>query len=282
MKGWPVERIDMIVWSKDRPAQLDLLLRSAAKFFRPLGDTFVLYKATSEAIFAGYQKCIGRHNSNTVRFEREGTSFLRPIVRVIPHGAKYVLGNSDDNVFVDEVAAEEMAILRDDEVALSLRLNPQVSYCQPAQLKIECPEFASTILPGYRWRWTDSDPAGCWGYPHPCDSNVYRSDYLYKLLLTASTETRIVNPTSMEVGMNLSRHMAAHYPYMRCLEHSKLVSIANNTTSTTSACPSAGESLLEMNERWMDGEELLLEPLIEGLSKTTQCHVTRPYEWGRA
>lgn len=272
----------MVVWSKDRPAQLDLLLRSSAKFFRSLGHTFVLYKATSEAFFAGYQKCIARHASDTVRFEREESSFLRPILRDVQHASKYILGNSDDNVFVEEVRGEDLAPLGDDEVALSLRLNPRVNYCQPAKLAIDHPDFAPSIGPGHRWRWTAADPAGCWGYPHPCDSNVYRSDYLFMLLLTASGAYRITNPTSMEVGMELSRELAYPYPYMRCLGRSKLVSIANNTTSTTSPCPSAGESLAEMNERWMGGEELLLEPLIAGLGATTQCHVIRPYEWGRA
>ena len=48
--------IDIIIWSKNRAAQLDLLLRSIRDHFPDAGTVLVLYHATTEAFNYGYNK----------------------------------------------------------------------------------------------------------------------------------------------------------------------------------------------------------------------------------
>jgi hypothetical protein len=260
--------IGTIIWSKDRPAQLDLLLRSQLKY-TDIIETIIIYRATSDLFAAGYGELFKRHYLfDAVPEKYFKDDVLTSLNQMYSHT---VLGNSDDNVFINPVdsRAEEWGL---STVAFSLRLNPRVNFCQPAGLSIVPPKL-ETVSPGvYSWKWAEADPRGCWGYPHPCDSNLYSRQYLFSLLQNGVFH----NPCTMENWMNAHREVAPLL--MQCFEKSCLVSVSNNRIQDCSTNPSGDISdPVMLTTRYLDGEQIKLEPF-ENLD-VTQCHIVQPYEW---
>jgi len=264
-------KIDMIIWSCDRPMQCDLLLRSMYKFAPIFNAVYVLWKATKEEYVRGYERLVERHFLS-VDFWPERPGFKQAIVDILSDSeADYVLGNSDDNVFVDFVDPGVLDMVS-CACAFSLRLHPGVNRCQPAGIAIQEPELVLLPSGSYIWDWSTCDPRGCWGYPHPCDSNIYRHNYLSDLV----ADGEFNNPAGMEIHMNNRR--SDMFLCMQCFDVAKLVSICANTLNQNGiGNPARGASVEELNGRWLNGEQIRLDPFV-GLNPP-QCHIEMDYEY---
>jgi hypothetical protein len=298
--------IDQIIWSKNRPAQLDLLLRSQKEFATGIESTLVLYSANGGIFRKGYDRC--RHLHPEIMWLRE-TDFRGQILRAMTTFTnEMLLGNSDDNVWINPVDLSDVC-LEPWVVALSLRLNPHVNLCQPASLAMEPPRLLIDVegppagyqelssiarsentrvglyvgdqaeirargpFPGMIWRWDICDPRGCWGYPQPCDSNVYRRKWWQDLLARADFR----NPGTMEDYMNTHRDKLRRY--MRCFDRSKITNICNNRVQSTSTCPSScgWEPEVLAREFVIGGKQISLAPFRHLQSK--QCHQSLEFIW---
>lgn len=263
--------IDQIIWSKDRPMQLDLLLRSSAKFFPGIRRTYVIWHATTQEYAYGYGWAFEVVNEIMSLRTIPQLLFKYDVLEILGRSdADYFLGNSDDNVFVAPVP--EFNDLRKDEIALSLRLNPTVNYCQPASLAIKPPsEWTFDNDRGVMsWDWTKCDPRGCWGYPEPCDSNIYRRQWWIEQLKDA----KFSKPAEMEVWMNTHRDGAK--PFMRCFHESKLLNICANRIQDGSTNPAGSYDPAELCRMYLAGKRIALEPTIAKLPRT-QCHSMSEY-----
>lgn len=300
--------IDQIIWSKNRPAQLDLLLRSQKEYVTGIASTLVLYSAQGEIFRKGYE-CAQKLHPDVMWLKE--TDFRQQLVRGMQSFSNdHLLGNSDDNVWTSQV---DLTGIKFEPwvVALSLRLNPSVNYCQPAGLQMKPPTFyvdsesidppvagyqcvseaarggltlnalergASDEIkengpfPGMMFRWSSSDPRGCWGYPQPCDSNVYPRKWWIDLISRAQFH----NPGSLEDWMNTHRDISK--PYMRCYDRSKLVNICNNRVQTTSTCPSGTGWEPEILARnFLDKRRISMDPFRN--LNPMQCHTSLPFIW---
>jgi hypothetical protein len=310
--------IGQLIWSKNRPAQLELLLRSQKEFVTGIETTIVIYQAQGAVFKDGYARCRGLHSD--VLWLKE-TNFHNQVIQCLANSLtqEYVLGNSDDNVWINELDLTPM-IFEPWVSGFSLRLNPAVSYCQPAKIGIAPPDFfvdrsferaagapvgeepalegyqsfldarqghAQTTVglhpgdikeikehgpfPGLIFRWDQSDPRGCWGYPNPCDSNVYRRQWWVDLI----KDGVFADPGSLENWMNT--HRDKERPYMRCYDRSRLVNICANTVQNGSSNPSLGWSPELLARRFNQGERICLEPFRH--MRAIQCHVLANFQW---
>jgi hypothetical protein len=262
--------IDQVIWSKDRPMQLDLLLRSFLKFawHKMPGTTYVLYSYSADEYGGGYNIVKDRFSSiNHIVFIRE-EKFDRNLKSILREStAEFVLGNSDDNVFINPLVSPPVWE-GCNVVAFSLRLHPGVTYCQPAGLCIKKPYMYGTDVRA--WKWEACNRLGCWGYPHACDSNVYRREYWYDLIKKA----RFKSPAPMEIYMDEHRDGAP--PYMLCFNKPVLINICNNRVQdTVNECGSI--TAQRLNGLWLEGKQINLESLI-GLT-ANQCHVIKEYDY---
>ena len=150
--------IDIIIWSKNRAAQLDLLLRSIRDNFKDAGTIFVLYHATTEEFVQGYEKLISENKGQIVYIRQ--SSFDSDIKLILDKMfSQYILGISDDNVFIKPVNMPDDFKLEDDETAFSLRLGNHHNYCLTADLPMEIPIFTRPTpdtIHGCRWLLTRS------------------------------------------------------------------------------------------------------------------------------
>lgn len=136
----------VIVFSKDRPWQLQQYLRSFHKFAQTTKkvEIFVIWAASNDEYASRYQKIISDNEAPHPLMWRE-TSFANDLDTILSiANGQFLIWGVDDVLFYRpfdlDVAA---AILDRDESVLSfaMRMSPAINYCQPAHMGSEPPLF---------------------------------------------------------------------------------------------------------------------------------------------
>jgi hypothetical protein len=205
-----------VVFSKDRPLQLDAAL--ASLFLRCTDpermEINVLY-TTSSAYQEGLYRQLSLEYPGVV-FQRE-RHFRKDVLALVAR-ARYVAFVVDDALFVREFSVgtviEQLGEI-DAAIGFSLRLGTNTTYCYPMDSQQALPE-STTVRPGvlaYRWPGASHD----FGYPFDLSSSVYRSADIEPLL----RRIPFTNPNLMEG--RLAEGAAAsgtRRPVLLCFERS--------------------------------------------------------------
>ncbi|MEI6226502.1 MAG: glycosyltransferase, partial [Deltaproteobacteria bacterium] len=189
----PRRNIVGLVFSKDRPLQLDGTLRSWKLHARETTrfQMTVLYTASSSRMEALYRQV--RRDHPDVWFVRE-RDFRRDLL-VLLRGQDEVLFVVDDCVFVREVPLETLSGLLDadpDAIGLSLRLGENTTHCYSMNQPQRVPAVTRPAEGVIRFAWPGSDLD--FAYPLEVSSSLYRLDLLLPLL--ESLEFK--NPNTLE------------------------------------------------------------------------------------
>ncbi|HEX7498556.1 MAG TPA: glycosyltransferase family A protein [Candidatus Limnocylindrales bacterium] len=217
-----------VVFSKDRPLQLDAAL--ASLFLRCTDpermEVTVLYTTSSayqEGLYAGLSL---EYPSVTFRRERH----FRADVLELVAGTEFVAFVVDDALFVREFSLgtviEELSS-NDAAIGFSLRLGTNTTYCYPMDSPQELPDFI-TVRPGvlaHRWPGASHD----FGYPFDLSSSVYRSADIESLL----RRIPFTNPNLMEGRLAAgARASGPAHPVLLCFERSVAFCIPANLVQT--------------------------------------------------
>ncbi len=245
--------LDLIVFSKDRPAQLDLLLRSLQRCV--LGDrrvrARVLFAASDGGFAAGYRLVGERHGA---RVQMVGERSFRDDTRALLADATPAVLFLVDDVVVLKPFGPDLPALRaflgDRTLAcLSLRLHPGIKRCYTKGHETPPPAF----LPGLRWAWRGQ--AGDWGYPMSLDGHVFRREDIVPLV--ATREFR--HPNSLE---SVLAEQPLAQELMVCQPAASVVNIPANRVQGDFPNRSMGGDVAAMNRRFLAGEELDLEAVL--------------------
>jgi hypothetical protein len=190
-----------VAFSRDRPLQLDGMLRSldARCGDRDSFGVTVVWTASSDRMRALYHQLARAHPG--VVFVAEA-DFRRDARRAVRAG-RFVLFLVDDAIFVREFrVADGVAILETNErvLGVSLRLGRNTTHCYPIDRSQALPAFRE--LPGglLSWDWTTAEHD--FGYPFEVSSSLYRSADLVPLLARLPFR----NPNTLEGMMARSAH----------------------------------------------------------------------------
>ena len=262
--------IDIIIWSKNRAAQLDLLLRSIRDHFPDAGTVFVLYHATTEAFNYGYNKLKMKafpFQTKYIQQENYDSDIKMILDKML---TPYILGISDDCVFIKPVNMPADFKLENDEIAFSLRLGNNHNYCLTADLPMDIPIFTRPSPDTIRWEWAMQKANIDWGYPLPVDSHIYDRKFITALLKGGGYS----NPCDME---NFLNQKCRDYtkPFMRSFTECKLLSIPANRTNDSSNNLFNGMSAEDLNAKWLEGFEISTENIYN--ISTNACHKFVPY-----
>ena len=213
-----------IVFSKDRPMQLDATLRSLRLHGIDQGVpcTSILYKASSPEFEAAYG--VLRLQYPDVVFHQE-TDFKLDLLSVIGD-AEHVLFLVDDTIVTAHMPVRLAVGFLDahqDLIGFSFRLGRNTTHCYALDRAQALPEFAELgddVL-GFDWVAGEHD----FGYPLELSSSLYRSADLRPLLGWLSYR----NPNSLEDGLASSSEVfATTRPRLGCLSRSVAVSVPAN------------------------------------------------------
>ncbi len=235
--------IDVLIFSRDRPAQLDLLLTSIHRHANRLyASASCVYRATTAEYRAGYHRVWQRHKWVQPLPEAGGFNVrVRQWLEPSRSGPTISFLVDDDVFFRDATAPERL---------------PH-SYRLP---------WSTT--------WGEHDPYSDEGYPISLDGNVYEKESLLDLFARAP---RYNNPTQLEAGLDAFR--SAFAPPKLYSSGQSLVGIPANRVSESSGMPHMGVDQRAMNLHWLAGCGINLDATFDGV-EVVAAHQDIHYRWG--
>jgi GT2 family glycosyltransferase len=218
----------VIIFSKDRPLQLDATIRSLLAFCDDVepADLKVLHVASAPAYAAGYRILANEHPGVVLRRE---TDFKADLLGLV-NGSTYVLFIVDDTLFVGPLSFSRATRVLDEDAAclgFSFRLGRNTTYCYTldgAQALPVFDELASGVL-SFAWTGAEHD----FGYPLELSSSLYRTSDILPLL----AELAYRNPNTLESV--LAQHAASFRmtrPRLACYAQSVALSVPANLVQT--------------------------------------------------
>jgi hypothetical protein len=275
-----VDLVNTIIFSKDRAAQLDALLRSAAakiERFAERGRWAVIHAASTPEFARGYETVRGEHAASGVEFIAEsGATFKQLVVQTMQaqraaNNAAHCMFLVDDMIFKSPwpVGGKPMARLKQDPrvLCLSLRMCPRYDYCYAQDRPQKVPRAARWLL---RWRWRK---AACdWGYPMSVDGHIFRFDDLFPLVQRVDFR----HPNSFEAA--LAQNAIKSRPLMTCYREAVVVNLPVNRVQddfANRAGEQHGISAIELNAQFLQGKRVDLEP-VYALRDNRGCHHEMP------
>lgn len=247
-----------IIFSRDRAAQLDLLLQSleANTVSGNTATTAVLYRATSRDFMSGYD--LVQERWPLVRFhqEQDFNTDLRAALTFATSG--HVTFLCDDNVLYRKVPSLGGNWLENERIlTFSLRL-------------AGWPQSGTGT-----WHWADLPPHDH-GYPGSIDGHTFRVSDVQRMLGDDTVE----NPLMLETV--LARRARAWHgrPLMAAYEDQCLVGVPVNTVADDHLRPHGQvypQPADEMNDRFLNGERIALEEL--DFSGVNGCLHEIPFVW---
>lgn len=248
--------ISCVIFSKDRPVQLDALLRSIQRFVKGVDEINVVYRASDERTSRCYKEVFSTHSS--VKPFKE-VSFRDDVIGVlsdIPYQRVMVL--VDDIVFLREV---DLGYFREVDLKQyfpSLRMGRNITYCYTFNKPVKQPVFeyhkaeSEDYFHGDRylsWSWVGAD--GDWSYPISFDGGIFLTSEFVALAELCSYRA----PNSFEMSAQWFRKMFAGRKGL-CFEVSKLVNIPFNCVQAEAKNINIGISTDYFLDQWDKGNEI--------------------------
>lgn len=243
--------IDWLIFSKDRPLQLDGLLTSFDLHGPELQRSVTILHTSSAPLYQLAYLDVAKAHRRQV-FWRQSDSFEADVREWLAGQGYYVGFLCDDDVFIRGTPPVEAVRPRVDEVCFSLRLH----------------------YPGRNWHWRRT-PELDYGYPFSLDGHVYRRSTILAVLDGLDFD----DPTRLEAGMAARAETHAEANLIACDHLQSLVGIPANRVSATSGMPHMGIEPAELCERYLDGWRL--DPNAMGLGSVETAHVEIPLAFRR-
>jgi hypothetical protein len=172
-------KINAIVFSRDRSAQLNLFLESVKKNAPDVFNISVVYLGTDEEYIKGYELTIASHGD--VNFIPESENLKEQILGLIKDGQEFFSFFLDDDIIYNTVYLDDICKQFDDEdvACFSLRLGENTTKCYTlgAENVMHDIEKYDNFM---KWDW--SLHYLDFGYPFAMDGHIFRTSDIYKLV----------------------------------------------------------------------------------------------------
>lgn len=245
----------ILVFSKDRPLQLDLLLRTLRDQVSNRPPIHVLYRASSEAFRAAYENVFAE-NSGLELIAHPEKAFRNDMLQICRDSrCGLVMFLVDDIVFLRPVDLMEVAEQARRGHIVSLRLGLNITRAQSENGAVKkIPPLApvrGTPFPLLAWRWSKAEP-GPWSLPTALDGNVLPLPELIPVL----EATAFKAPNSLEAAIGQYRFLFK-YSLGVCYDLPRIVNLPlNSVKSEDFDFPHMGLSVESMLGLYADGGRL--------------------------
>lgn len=220
--------ITCLIFSKDRPIQLDACLNS---FLRNCSSNEkinleVIYKCSNERFESQYKSLISEYYN--IKFIKE-TYFKNDVLEQI-RSSDFVAFVVDDTIFVDKFSFDDVINAlenHNDTIGFSLRLGINIVYSYPLDKYQKLPDFEQLSQDIIKFHWLNAEAD--FGYPLELSSSIYRTKDILNLIGNLS----FVNPNTFESELNNKKTIFAKTkPFLLCFKKSVAFSIPANLVQT--------------------------------------------------
>ena len=262
--------IDLIVWSKDRACQLDLLLRSIKKNAN-LFKVSVLY-LSSDSHKESYEKVIDEHKD--VNFIKEN-DFRSDTISLIESCDDVICFSTDDMVFYRE-SPYNYEMLKNflpsinSVFSFRLGLNTVKQDIHNNTYQQALNSFTKITENIIGWQTRYYNPVSNYGYPIALDTHIFPISTILPLI----KRTDWINTNTLEG--NLQRYSYI-FEYMYSFDKSVSVNIpVNNMSNFTESGINHNYSIEYLRDMYMSGKKISLDFSNE---KVVGCHQEMRFEF---
>lgn len=221
--------IDILIFSKNRACQLDLLLHSINDNFKELNNINILFTFSNNFYESGYDKLMLKY-PNCNWYEEDN----------FYNNTKNIINSFKSDVclfFVDdEIIIRDYSILKYLNLfyeyknihSISLRMNCNINFGYAANQIANKPnlQYINSENFCYLWNWQTQQLYDEWGYPAAINSSIYQTQFIKNIINTVSFKA--VN--SLEIA--LLQCKSNFKSKMIGFNESKTILLANNIVQT--------------------------------------------------
>lgn len=242
-----------VIFSKDRPVQLALLLESLHRYATPLPQITVLFTSTdckAEEIYAELESIYSE--SSGVKFVKEN-KFRDDLAREVKKiSSSWMFFLVDDIVFIDCVNFSNLKSHFESGRVVSLRLGVNITRSYTTHRNVPRPKLMDLGGDLLGWRW--SDGIGEWGYVHSVDGNIFPTEAIQKIAAMGEYAA----PNSFEDCIGRF-DFAFNNAEGVCFETSRLVNIPANRVQSEALNRAGSVSNDALISAWRQGRKLDLD-----------------------
>ena len=269
--------LSIVIFSKDRAAQLDLCLKSIYKNLDSLSQKWkieVIYTTSSEEFEKGYDSLKYNWDYSWLYFHEESVygGFSAALETTMSEWGEYVLFFTDDDIvyqtFNNEFEEIEKGfVTNQDLMCISLRLGTN-TFVQDQYKNSMCLIPDSVISSDKTlktWKWKNESQQSNFAYPFSLDGHIFRSD---KAKWIIKNTEGYYNPNSLEGKahrIHIIENLCKDYEDdMACFEKSFVINTPINRVQETcfnGAGKFFGKTPEELNESFIQGKRLSLESM---------------------
>lgn len=253
--------METLIFSKNRPAQLELCFRSHKRFWGE--EVTVLYTRDFD-YREGYEKL--RLKYKDVYFELE-TDFRKQVIDYVKRN-KLPVFYCDDDVMIRPYLDITDKLENPDIACISQRMDHRYNYCFDSDVPVEIPRFIDNM---WEWKKYPLD----WGYPMSVLGNIFRQEDLLPILESINFKC----PNTLEG--RLAEH-PIDKPLMVGFERARNINLPQNLVQTIAPNNRAGNYSPEsLNHKFMDGFVIDLDDVIKKTKNATSCFMNIDFRWVR-
>jgi hypothetical protein len=250
--------MDVLILSKDRAAQLDLLLNSIYRNFPIYNKIFVNYATSNNEYQAGYDYLQQFHADVCFIPENDVKSCLFSTLDMVDD---HVLLLTDDTIIYrkdDNLEALSRVFRKKGMLNFSLRMGKNVCIqdYKTGELLILPNDFEEqeNIL---IWNWYEYRPIlNNWGFPYSPDGSIWKVSEFRGMINFDWANLRVLEG---ELALN-RRNMLMEYPLMSCFKQSIAVNIpCNSVQPGLYASDKYYQTPSDMNQKFLKGGRLSLD-----------------------
>lgn len=197
-----------VIFSRNRPMQLQALLDSISRMAVGLPSLKVIYAASTLEFKDAYSSLAAHPLLGNIQFQNEEVDggFRKCLLKTLEQiGTKTCFFLVDDVLFIRPVSFDQFAGLANSEVIPSMRLGQNITHSYTLASGQPRPSFRhfGVHLPGtspeghlLAWRWKSGFHD--WGYPYSLDGNIFETESIRKRIGRISFH----GPNSLEASLN--------------------------------------------------------------------------------
>lgn len=254
----------LLIFSKDRACQLNLLLESVKRFGK-ISTIDVLYKASTSEYNTAYEEL--RRTYIDVAFIQE-QDFVKNTMTSLELSSGDLCLSTDDQVFYGNFS-EVDGLLANEVFSYRLGLNTIVQNFHTGELQLPLTNYSSGEY--ISWNPQNYHPLQNYGYPFAIDTHVYNRNTLLSLLKSFTWR----NTNEMESGLFNYRSMIS---VMKSYRKSVSFNIpCNNMSGVTISGKYHSYSNEELNKLFLNGYKISLDSVCNNTIKG--CHQEVKYEF---
>lgn len=257
--------INSIVFSKDRAAQLNLLLNSIEKNAKNIFELRIIYTSSNEEFKKGYEKLIEMYPE--AKWFEQSDDFKRDVMTNLETDNKHTCFFTDDDIIYRTITEDDLISKleeNDNTFCFSTRLGLNTTRCYTMNSdNVIKPEYQDDKFISWDWKVHYLD----FGYPLSVDGHVFRTNEIMKL----TKKVKFENPNTYEASLQ----MFDGFPKSKMWAYKESALVNSPSNVVQEVYPNRkgeehGISAKELNDAFLSGSEIILEEM--DFTNIIGCH----------